>query len=191
MNVARKYGLQSVTGIARGVAELVGSHNKTQVNAQFKRGLGVDIFLKEPYLKPEIDSFAFWNSRLVTEMGETYLNQVQGIALNGLQSGMSTKDMREKIQDRFGISDRRAQLIARDQVSKLNGQLTMLRQKEAGVSKYIWSTSLDERVRPEHAAREGRTYSWDDPPADGHPGQPINCRCVSIPVLEIDPDIEE
>jgi SPP1 gp7 family putative phage head morphogenesis protein len=191
LETARRYGLASVSNVAKGVADMISSYNKRQVSGQFKRSLGVDLFLREPYLQPELDAFSFWNSRLVTEMSDNYLNQVQNVALNGLQSGESTKSMREKIQSKFGVSERRAQLIARDQVSKLNGQLTMLRQQEAGVTKYVWSTAKDERVRPEHAAREGETFSWNDPPSDGHPGQPINCRCVAQPVLEIEADPED
>jgi SPP1 gp7 family putative phage head morphogenesis protein len=57
------------------------------------------------------------------------------------------------------------------------------RQTELGVKQYTWRTSLDERVRPEHQEREGEVFSWAKPPKDGHPGQPINCRCTADPDL--------
>ncbi len=41
----------------------------------------------------------------------------------------------------------------------------------------------DERVRPSHEALDGTRQRWDDPPAEGHPGEPINCRCIAEPVL--------
>ncbi|GAB6054407.1 hypothetical protein JCM17960_32270 [Magnetospira thiophila] len=43
--------------------------------------------------------------------------------------------------------------------------------------KYIWHTAGDSKVRPAHAERDGKEFSWDDPPEGGHPGEELNCRC--------------
>jgi len=53
---------------------------------------------------------------------------------------------------------------------------------------YIWRTRGDGNVRPSHAANDGRIFSWDNPPATGHPGEDYGCRCVAEPY--IDPDVE-
>lgn len=42
---------------------------------------------------------------------------------------------------------------------------------------YIWHTSGDDKVRPEHAANNGKIFSWNNPPATGHPGEDFGCRC--------------
>ena len=44
---------------------------------------------------------------------------------------------------------------------------------------YIWRTVGDNRVRSEHAVRDGKTFSWDNPPDGGHPGEAPNCRCTA------------
>ena len=62
----------------------------------------------------------------------------------------------------------------------------MLRQKEIGVTEDVWRTAGDERVRETHAANDGETFKWSDDtpgPADGRPGEEINCRCYAEPVL--------
>ncbi len=46
---------------------------------------------------------------------------------------------------------------------------------------YIWRTRGDNKVRPFHAANNGRIFAWDDPPATGHPGEDYNCRCTAEP----------
>ena len=51
---------------------------------------------------------------------------------------------------------------------------------------YIWRTVKDSDVRPAHAAREGQTFSWTNPPEGGHPGEDYNCRCWAEPVAEIE-----
>lgn len=48
---------------------------------------------------------------------------------------------------------------------------------------YVWHTQDDEKVRPSHRANDGHIFSWDDPPATGHPGTDYNCRCQAIPYV--------
>lgn len=50
---------------------------------------------------------------------------------------------------------------------------------------YRWHTSGDDRVRPSHAANEGKIFAWANPPATGHPSEEANCRCWAEPV-EVD-----
>jgi SPP1 gp7 family putative phage head morphogenesis protein len=103
--------------------------------------------------------------------------------IEGVVRGRRARAIAGDLAEDLGISQRRARLIARNETATLNGTLNRVRQQQAGVKRYVWSTSLDERVRPLHQEREGRTYSWDDPPSDGHPGEPINCRCVARAVI--------
>ncbi|MCW8915521.1 MAG: phage minor head protein [Magnetovibrio sp.] len=42
---------------------------------------------------------------------------------------------------------------------------------------YIWHTQGDGKVRESHAERDGKKFSWDNPPEGGHPGEDYNCRC--------------
>ncbi len=51
---------------------------------------------------------------------------------------------------------------------------------------YIWRTSGDEKVRPSHAANNGKIFAWKNPPATGHPGQDYNCRCWADPYYGLD-----
>ena len=44
---------------------------------------------------------------------------------------------------------------------------------------YIWRTRGDNKVRPEHAANNGKIFAWDNPPPTGHPGEAFGCRCLA------------
>ncbi len=44
---------------------------------------------------------------------------------------------------------------------------------------YIWRTRGDNKVRSEHAERDGKVFSWGYPPEGGHPGEAPNCRCTA------------
>ena len=88
------------------------------------------------------------------------------------------------------VSKARALTIARTETLKLNSQIVQHRSRAAGVDRYQWSGSLDDRERPMHLELEGRVFSWDAPPVtneDGdvnNPGEDYNCRCVPLPVVD-------
>ncbi|GAF84545.1 unnamed protein product, partial [marine sediment metagenome] len=83
-------------------------------------------------------------------------------------------------------AENHAALIARDQISKLNGQLNKARQEAAGITSFVWETRQDSRVRPAHQALQGRTFTWADGANGIFPGQPINCRCWARAVVGAD-----
>ena len=96
---------------------------------------------------------------------------------------LSGEEIAKQIQELPRRGKNRAALIARDQTNKLNGQLTMLRQKSIGIEEYIWRTAGDTRVRVAHRSYADNTFKWKNPPEGGHPGQDINCRCYPEPVI--------
>lgn len=158
--------------------------NLRSLREQFKAVLGVDVFVNEPELVQVAQSFIEENASLIQGADAEFLKQVEGEVYRGFRGGRRASAISERLQQLSGISKSRADLIAIDQIQKINGQLTRNRQLKLGVSKYRWRTVLDERVRKEHRRREGRVFSWDDPPADGHPGEPIRCRCFAEPYLD-------
>lgn len=97
-------------------------------------------------------------------------------------------------------SERRAELIARDQTAKAKASYNRALAQDLGFSYYTWMTSRDERVsvgKGGHEYLDKRVYSYQEPSAiidtygtKGHPGQRVNCRCVAIPLL-YDPDTHE
>ena len=132
------------------------------------------------------------NVNLISSIPANLLDQVLAIVSAAADRGTRVESVAKEIEKRFAVSKSRARLIARDQVAKANGQLTEIRHREAGVTRYRWSTSQDERVRPKHKQLNGKIFSWDDPPvvsAKGerrHPGGDIQCRCVAVPILDLD-----
>lgn len=173
-----------VKRLAKFRAKNVSDFNRAQQDKVFKTVLDVDVFHSEPYLEPQFESFAVENVRLISSVEDDLLDQIQGLVTRAFQTGSSIKDLSSDIRDRFDVANSRADLIARDQIGKLNGQLSEIRQNNLGVRRFVWRTALDERVRPEHALREGEVYDWDDPPDGEIPGYPINCRCIAEPVIE-------
>lgn len=157
------------------LAQQVSDYNKEDVSRVIRSVIGVDVFTSEPWLQNQIQWFITTNRKLIKDLPTKATFQIEQIAQKGLGQGKTASDIGEEITKQFGIAERRAELIARDQVGTFNAELTQLRQREVGVEKFIWRTAMDERVRPEHAEREGETYEWANPPDGEIPGGPINC----------------
>jgi SPP1 gp7 family putative phage head morphogenesis protein len=170
--------------LAISIARRTSEFQRAQLAKQIQAAVGSDVLAQEPNLRPRMEAFTATNVSLIKSIPETYFGQVESTVLTYMRQGARHEEMAEALQERFGVAESRAALIARDQTLKFFGELNQARQEALGVEGYEWKTSLDNRVRPEHEAREGRRYRWDTPPADGHPGQAVACRCTASPLLE-------
>lgn len=139
--------------------------------------LGVNVFRSEPFLKPLAEGWISENTALIKSLPTRLHPELEGIIRRGVMNGQSVKELKEQIRARYGVTDYRAKLIAQDQTLKLNADLTRYRLQSVGVEQYIWRSVQDSRVRPEHADRNGETYSWKEGAGGEHPGQPVRCRC--------------
>jgi len=173
----------------RQVGPAVDRYNKEEWRKLIRSQYGVDPTRESPdQYKQFLDEWSRYNARLIKDVPAQSLRQIQEVSQKALLEGTVQKDVERDIYDimseRMDVADSRVRLIARDQVSKLNGNLTEQRQTDIGVDSYIWRTVGDERVRDTHEENDGQQFSWDNPPTEtGHPGEDINCRCWAEPVL--------
>ena len=164
--------------------------------------LGIDIF--EDYYKGDLyeavtQAWVADNVSKIKSIPETSLTRMQEIILNGFRDGRRIPDLTEEIQAIFGVTMTKAEMLARDQMSTLNAQITKMQQENAGVKRYEWSSSRDSRVRDSHREFNGKVFEWSNPPEGWyntksrgkvstgrrcHPGEDYCCRCVAIPIFE-------
>ena len=130
-------------------------------------------------------AFVAENVRLITSLSDQVVAQVEGTITASLSEGRTVRELQAALDERFAMGQRRALLIARDQVGTYNAQVTRTRHQELGVDRFIWSTAGDSNVRGAHAALEGERFRYDEPPTEGLPGVPIGCRCTAIPVVPV------
>lgn len=167
--------------------------------------LGIDIredFYLGDFFRKQLDLWRDKNVDLIKTIPHDSLGKMRDIVYDGFTTGRTTKDIVKDIQSVYNNSKARATLIARDQMAKLNSQITQEQQRGIGLEEYVWSTCNDERVRDCHKAFEGQTFRWDEPPEiwhpkikkgvmvgivyEGrhcHPGEDYQCRCVARPVF--------
>ncbi|QDH45677.1 head morphogenesis protein [Pantoea phage vB_PagM_AAM37] len=144
-------------------------------------GLGINAYREEPWLDDLQSAWVSNNSDLIKTLPANMDAKIKQLVKSAVVNGTSAKNLADQIQEVYGNTRYRAELIAIDQIHKANAALTEHRQKDVGVTGYIWRGVEDGRERPEHKRREGQHYDWNNPPWDGHPGHPVRCRCWAEP----------
>lgn len=164
----------------------VGDYNGRRTIAAVKSATGREIapFIRLRDAQPFLEQSIRQNVALITNVNADMKNRVEQIIFDGLANRRNKKYITDELAKALGITKRRARNIAGDQTHKLNTALNQFRNEQLGITRYRWSTMLDESVRAAHADRENKIFRWDQPPDDGHPGQPINCRCRSHAILD-------
>lgn len=176
--------------IANKVVQKVDKDVSTRLESSLKLAIGLDIaklLKRTTKLGRVVDSAVQGNVALIKSIPEQYLARIKQTVHAAVSGGMRWEKVRDAIQNSGLVTKSRAKLIARDQVSKMNGSITRIRQQDLGITSYRWSTSGDERVRSSHAELDGKVFRWDNPPTEtGHPGEDYQCRCVAIAILNFD-----
>lgn len=168
-------------------AQQAGEATDAANRREFQRIIPIQIPRSQQAIANKVDEFRKRNVSLITSVHDDLLDEVDGLVQHAYEHGTRHEVLAGQIESRFGVSESRSRLIARDQVLKLNANIAQDRQQAAGIVSYTWVTAHDERVRPFHRALSGQTFRYDDPPvvdANGrraNPGEDFQCRCVAAP----------
>jgi SPP1 gp7 family putative phage head morphogenesis protein len=185
-DIDRKYGAGSVEAQQKTLAaEKATRAAMSGADIQAVRAaMSVNVLTPESGLAEELAVWEVDNVALIQSIPSEYLPQLQNRIITAVRRGENYTQLAKEIRESYKMPEWRAKLIARDQIGKLNGQLTRIRQEELGISEYFWRGMLDSRERPAHVEREGLEFSYDKPPDDGNPGEPIQCRCWAEPKID-------
>jgi SPP1 gp7 family putative phage head morphogenesis protein len=162
-----------------------------QADAKNKRSFGIDILQNSPQMEEYLQAATSQNAQLIESIPMQYLDQVSNIVLGNMRQGLLPSEIAKQLEHQFGVVKRRAKFIARDQTAKVNGEMTRLRQQDAGFEYFSWQDSHDSRVRHRHreiAQAETKygvgVYKWSDLPTGDngqkiYPGSDFQCRCTA------------
>lgn len=150
-------------------------------------------FKMTPAMRDIVDATVHANVALINSIPEQYLAQVEGIVMRSVQTGRDLGQVTKDLQEQFGVTRRRAALIARTQNNMATSAMSRARQLEVGLEEAVWVHSGGgHEPRPTHlaAGRERVRYKiaegWLDPAIGEHiqPGSLPNCRCIGRPVVK-------
>lgn len=192
----KKFDEESTT-IATWFATEVQKHTTRGLQNQMKRTKLVDLGFDLKFAYHSRKERAIFNSiveqnvNLIKSIASEHLTKVQGVVLRGIETGHDLSRMTEDLEEGFGVSERRAAMIARDQTAKASNNLSRQRLMDYGVKKGKWMhTSSGKTYRDSHVQMDGEIYDleqgcFDDDYGDYvQPGELVNCHCVCVPVID-------
>lgn len=180
-------------GYARIAGEFVQSSLKKS-ERDMKKSAGIDVFSGSTQMQDYLKASAQQNAQLIKSIPADYLERVETLVMASMRSGMRPSYIQKALVDQFGVTQRKAKMIARDQTSKIQGELNEKQQTGAGFEYFQWLDSDDRRVRHRHREIADKVthygkgvYRWDNLPLNDKgepikPGSDYQCRCIAVPV---------
>ena len=139
------------------------------------------------------------NSQLIKTVPHNLAERFSRMAMESQYAGKRPDELLEIFKQMAPhLTDVEARRIARTESAKAATALVQARCDAFGLGLYIWDTVDDERVRDSHKEMEGVICAWNDPPnpeklagekntyGNYHPAGIFNCRCVPLPVVDLD-----
>ena len=156
--------------------------------------LGFDLKFKYHSAKERamFKSIVTQNVNLIKSIAREHLTRVTGVVLRGIESGHDLGRMTEEMEKSFGVTERRAAMISRDQTNKATQNLSRQRLMDYGVTKGKWQhSSAGNTYRESHVEMDGEIYDLDegcyDPDYGDYiqPAELVNCHCFCVPVIDL------
>lgn len=142
---------------------------------------------------------------LIKSIPEQHMKNISTKVVQNILAGGNIGQLKKDLMSTGAVTERRAELIAADQVRKSYNSVAVERMKSIGFKKFMWNHSGGgQHPRKSHQEMDGKIFSFDDLPVvnqeqvdkgyegprKGIPGQEPNCKCFSTPVIEYDDDEE-
>jgi SPP1 gp7 family putative phage head morphogenesis protein len=174
----------------------VDKHSKTNLHkslAAVSGGLSLKTSVVTGKVKEVTKAGVVENVGLIKSIPRQYFQKIQNAVMRSITTGQGAKTVLDTIRNIGHSTEKRAQLIARDQTSKATTSLNAARMQGLNIRKFQWLHSRGgKEPRPLHINElNGQVFELDKPPIidektgeRGLPGQLINCRCRMVPVVD-------
>lgn len=155
------------------------------MKAALKKGGMSVTFQQTPAMRDILAATVNQNVSLIRSIPSEFFSEIAGLVMRSVQTGRDLQQLTGDLQARYGVTRRRAELIARDQNNKATSALRAAREKELGVEEGVWLHSgAGKEPRPKHVAANGKRFKLSQglPVGDKGqyvmPGEEIECRCT-------------
>lgn len=188
-----RYWLARLDKLAPQIAEIFANQSASHTEKAFQTALreaGFTVrFRATAQQQTALQAVLGGNVSLIRSIGQQYLNRVEESVWRSVNAGYDMAQLTRELRKDYGISERRATFIARDQTNKAKAAIEKARRQELGITEAIWMHShAGKEPRPSHVAANGKRFDVSKGMyLDGkwvQPGTEPNCRCTSRSVIK-------
>lgn len=154
-----------------------------------KTGIDVKDLIAKEGLKSTTNALMTETAQWIQTLRDDTFQKFTNNTLFAMSQGESLDTIVSQFDDIVVERKNHARFLARNQVQNYNSITTKIRAQNLGITKAIWETADDDRVRPSHADREGKEFDLAEglySSIDGlHllPGTDYNCRCTYTMII--------
>lgn len=145
-----------------------------------------------PYIRENIAKN--WTNNLslyIKDFAEENVTKLRQDIQENAYSGSRAENLVKSLQANYGVSQRKARFLAKQETKLLMTEIHLSKASEVGLNRYKWSTSNDEKVRHSHKVLQGRIINLANPPVvdpltgrRAHAGCDFGCRCIKIFIID-------
>ena len=181
----KQFDDKRIEKLAKKYTGKVDKRNKAEFyrRAEEKIGISREELEATEGLTSQINAYQLETMQWVKKMRDDTLQQWTSNTLRQMAEG---KGLPEILKQFDGMVEQRrghAKMVARTQIATFNSLTSKARAQNLGITKAIWKTAADERVRSSHASRDGKEFELSEglyDSSDGKtllPGTDYQCRC--------------
>lgn len=149
-------------------------------------GISKEELIAQEAIGPEQNALMAETEIWIQRIRDDALVEMEASTLRNMALGKNI----EAVQGEFSKLKKKklnnAKFVARQQIATYNSLLNKARYERLGITKAVWETARDERVRPTHEARQGKEFDLDkglavpSDPREILPGTDPNCFAGSV-----------
>ena len=154
-----------------------------------KTGINVADLIAKEGMKSTTNALVAETSQWIKTLRDDTFQKFTNNTLFAMSQGESLDTIVSQFDDVVSERKNHAKFLARNQVQNYNSITTKIRAQNLGITKAVWETAGDERVRPAHEDREGKEFDLAEglySDIDGLyllPGTDYNCRCTYTMII--------
>jgi len=192
--IRRQFNNERIEAMVADILRKTDARAQQQLYRQVENAIGIStkaLMVKEG-MKPAINALILETVEWVKKLREESLEAFTTNTLHAMTTGSSLEDVMQQFK---GVVEKRknhAKFLAHNQIQNFNSVTSKLRVQKLGITKAIWDTADDDRVRPSHADRDGKEFDLSEglySSMDGKhliPGVDYNCRCTARYIIPED-----
>lgn len=181
---------EAAEDIAKDFVKSATSHSTNNLKALLKKAGWTTNLKLSRKAQDKLKALVFENVNLIKSIPEKYFTELTTITMQSITRGRDLKYLKEQIKKQYGVTERRAALIARDQNNKATSTITHIEYEELGITEAIWKHNPGSREpRHEHVMANNKVYDinkgmyFESVGRYVFPGEEINCGCTSEPII--------
>ena len=181
---------EAAKDIAKDFVKSAVNHSTNNLKALLKKAGWTTNLKLSQHAQDKLKAMMIENINLIKSIEKEYFTQLTTITMESITRGRDLAYLKDEIKKRYGVAERRAALIARDQNNKATSIITHTEYEELGITEAIWKHNPGSKEpRHEHLMANNKVYDISKgmyfESADRYvfPGEEINCGCTSEPII--------